>query len=153
MHHLTAYPTNNFILCIYSFFMVGDDATDKIGVGVPQCCHELGEWLLVELSHGAKHALFCFIGGTKRGLIHSCHLVQAHDTIDWWGDGKNWLEQEDFTGRITAETAVAMQWHNEATWPSADGWKRHYRLLPNSSLRKKHQSTWLTLASEERGGA
>lgn len=87
--------------------MVRDDAADKIGVGVPQRGHELGKRLLVELSHGAKHALFCFVGGTKGCLIHSCHLVQAHDTIDWWEDGKNWLEQED-CGRITAATAVAV---------------------------------------------
>lgn len=106
---ITAHETNTLIVCIYSFFMVGDDAADKIGVGVPQCRHELGERLLVELSHGAKHALFCFIGGTKGRLVHSCHLVQAHDTIDWWGDGKNWLEQEVITARITAKTAVATQ--------------------------------------------
>lgn len=97
------------IVCIYSFIVVGDDAADKIGVGVPQCRHELGERLLVELSHGAKHAFFCFIGSTKGCLVHSCHLVQAHNAINWWGDGKDWLEQEDFTGRITAEKAVATQ--------------------------------------------
>lgn len=35
--------TNEFKVCIYSFFVVGDYAADKIGVGVPQCGHELGE--------------------------------------------------------------------------------------------------------------
>lgn len=71
--------------------MVGDDTADKVGIGVPQCGHKLGERLLVELSHGAKHAFFCFVGGTKCSLIHSCHLVQANNTINWWGHRKDQL--------------------------------------------------------------
>lgn len=69
--------------------MVGDYAADKIGVGVPQCGHELGERLLVKLSHCTKHALFCFVGGTKGCFIHSRHLVQAYDTVDCQGDEQN----------------------------------------------------------------
>lgn len=61
--------------------MVGDDAANKVGVGVPQCGHELSERLLVELANSAKHALFGFVGGTKSRLIHPCHLVQTHDTV------------------------------------------------------------------------
>ncbi len=76
--------------------MVGDDAADKVGVGVPQCGHELGQRLLVELSHCAKHALFRFVGGPEGCLVHPCHLVQAHNAVDWWGDGENWLEWKDF---------------------------------------------------------
>lgn len=65
----------------YSFLVVGDDAANKVGVGVPQCGHELGERLLVQLADRAKHALLGFVGGTKSRLIHPGHLVQAHDTV------------------------------------------------------------------------
>lgn len=61
--------------------MVGDDTADKVGVGVPQGGHELGERLLVELSHGTKHALFGFVRGSEGRLAHSRHLVEAHDAI------------------------------------------------------------------------
>lgn len=63
--------------------MIWDDAADKVWVGVPQCGHELGERLLVELSHCTKHALFCFIGGTKGCFVHPRHLVQAHYAVNW----------------------------------------------------------------------
>lgn len=72
--------------------MVGDDAANKVGVGVPQCGHELGQRLLVELSHRTKHALFRFVGGAKGRLVHPRHLVQAHDTVDWWGDEESGSE-------------------------------------------------------------
>lgn len=65
----------------YSFLVVGDDAANKVGVGVPQRGHELGERLLVELADRAKHALLGFVGGTESRLIHPGHLVQAHDTV------------------------------------------------------------------------
>ena len=65
----------------YSFFMVGDDTTDKVGVGVPQGGHELGERLFVELSNGTKHALFGFVGGSEGRLTHSRHLVKADNPV------------------------------------------------------------------------
>lgn len=89
--------------------MVGDDAAHKVGVGVPQCGHELGERLLVELTHCAKHALLCFVGGTKGCLVHPSHLVQTHDTVDWFGKRRELvragtLQREQ---RSTLEAAVA----------------------------------------------
>lgn len=63
--------------------MVWDDAADKVGIGVPQCGHQLRQLLLVQLSHGAEHALLGLVGGTKRCLIHACDLVQTHDSVDW----------------------------------------------------------------------
>lgn len=62
--------------------MVGDDTADKVRVGVPQCGHELGERLLVELSDSTKHALFGFVGSAKGCLVHPRHLVQTHDTVN-----------------------------------------------------------------------
>lgn len=50
--------------------MVGDDAAHKVGVGVPQSGHQPGERLLVELAHGAEHALLGFVGGPKGRLTH-----------------------------------------------------------------------------------
>lgn len=41
----------------YLLLMVGDDATDKVGVGVPQGSHQLGQLLLVQLSYCSEHAL------------------------------------------------------------------------------------------------
>lgn len=37
--------------------MVGNDAADEVGVGIPQGGHELGQLLLVQLPHGTEHAL------------------------------------------------------------------------------------------------
>lgn len=62
--------------------MVGDDTADKVGVGVPQGGHELGERLLVELAHGTEHALFGFVRGSEGRLTHPCHLVQADNPIN-----------------------------------------------------------------------
>lgn len=39
--------------------VVGDDAADEVGVGVPQGHHELGELFLVELAHHTEHSLSC----------------------------------------------------------------------------------------------
>lgn len=49
--------------------MVGDDAANKVGVGVPQSGHELGQLLLVQLAHCAEHAL--------AGLKGTGHLGHA----------------------------------------------------------------------------
>lgn len=62
--------------------MVGDDTADKVGVGVPQSGHELGERLLVELANGTKHALLGFIGGSEGCLTHPRHLVEADNTVN-----------------------------------------------------------------------
>lgn len=37
--------------------MVGDDASDEVGLGVVQCGHKFGQRLLIELSHRAEHSL------------------------------------------------------------------------------------------------
>ena len=62
--------------------MVGDNAADKVWVGVPQGGHELGQLLLVQLAHGTEHALFRLVGSTECRLVHACHLVQTHNTIN-----------------------------------------------------------------------
>lgn len=60
--------------------MVRDDAADKVGVGVPQSGHELGQLLLVQLAHGAEHALTGLKGTGHLG--HARHLIQTHDVVD-----------------------------------------------------------------------
>ncbi len=60
--------------------MVGDDATDKVGVGVPECGHEVTKLLLVQLAHSAEHALTGF-ERTMHGVRHSCHLIKADNTV------------------------------------------------------------------------
>lgn len=62
--------------------MVGDDTANKVGVSVSQSGHELGEGLLVELSHSTKHALFGFVCGSKCCLTHSRYLIKADNTIN-----------------------------------------------------------------------
>lgn len=59
--------------------MVGDDAANKVGVGVPQSGHELGQLLLVQLAHCAEHALAGLKGTGHLG--HARHLVQPHDAV------------------------------------------------------------------------
>ena len=65
--------------------MVGDDAADEVGVGVPERGHELGQLLLVQLPHRAEHALTRLEG--PRHLRHPGHLVQAHDAVNWGRGG------------------------------------------------------------------
>lgn len=62
--------------------MVGDDAADKVGVGVPQGGHQPAERLLVELPHGTEHAFFGFVRGSKGRLTHPRDLVKADDAIN-----------------------------------------------------------------------
>ena len=71
---MTGYTTHLLLV-------VGDNTADKVGVGVPQCGHELGERLLVELAHRAEHALLGLIGCAEGRLVHPCYLVQTHDTV------------------------------------------------------------------------
>lgn len=70
-------------LATHSFLVVGNDAADKIGVGVPQRGHQLGQLLLVQLAHGAEHALLGFVRGTECRLVHAGDLVQADDVVHW----------------------------------------------------------------------
>ena len=47
--------------------VVGDDAPDKVGVGVVERGHEFAQLFLVQLAHSAEHA---FLGArTKCGLV------------------------------------------------------------------------------------
>lgn len=60
--------------------MVWDDAADKVRVGVSEGGHEVTQLLLVQLAHGAEHALTGF-ERTVHGVRHSCHFIQAHNTV------------------------------------------------------------------------
>lgn len=53
--------------CLYLLLVVGDNAADKVGVGVPERGHEVTQLLLVQLAHGAEHALTGF-GRTVHGV-------------------------------------------------------------------------------------
>lgn len=64
----------------YLLLVVRDDAADEIGVGVSKGGHEVSQLLLVKLTHGAEHTLSSF-ERTLRRVRHSCHLIQANDTI------------------------------------------------------------------------
>ena len=46
----------------YPFLMVGDDATDKVGLSVVQGGHQFAQRLLVQLTHRTEHALLGFGG-------------------------------------------------------------------------------------------
>lgn len=56
------------ILLIYPLLVVGDDASDEVGLGVVQCGHKFGQRLFVELSHCAEHPLLG-LGGTRHGAV------------------------------------------------------------------------------------
>ena len=86
----------------HPLLVVGDDAADKVGVGVPQGGHEVGQLLLVQLAHRAEHALLGLVGGTERCVAHASHLVQAHDAVHWRG-GRG---REGGRERRTRETGV-----------------------------------------------
>lgn len=74
--------------------MVGDDASDEVGLRVVQRGHELGQGLLVELSHRAEHSLLGLRGarhGTVRHLgyrVKTDHSVRcnAQDSTSNWGN-------------------------------------------------------------------
>ena len=67
---------------MHLLLVVGDDAADEVGVGVPQGGHEVGELLFVQLAHRAEHAL-AGLEGSVHGVRHARHLVQAHDAVHW----------------------------------------------------------------------
>lgn len=61
--------------------MVGDDASDKVGLGVVQGGHEFGQRFLVQLSHRAEHPLLG-LGGARHGAVrHLGDGVQTHDPV------------------------------------------------------------------------
>lgn len=74
----------------YPLLVVGDDAAHEVGVGVAERGHQLGERLLVELAHGAEHALLGLVGRAKGRLGDARDLVQPHDAIHW-GDKRQGL--------------------------------------------------------------
>ena len=69
--------------------MVGDDAADEIGVGVPEGLHELGQLFLVELRHGAEHALPG--AGAKLGVAHG--LLRHANDLGCKNDGRGESEE------------------------------------------------------------
>jgi len=95
--------------------VVGDDAADKVGVGVPQGGHELGEGLLVELPHRAEHALLGLVGGAERRLRHAGHLVQAHDAVHWCG-GERRKEENEETGVMGSSLVVQTYRMKDGKW-------------------------------------
>ena len=56
--------------------VIGDDATDEVGVGVAQGDHQLAELLLVQLGDGPEHSLPG--PGSELGIAHGL-LAHAHD--------------------------------------------------------------------------
>lgn len=48
--------------CLYLFLMVGDNATDEVGVGVPQGSHQFSQLFFVKLPHCSEHTLPGFKG-------------------------------------------------------------------------------------------
>ena len=62
--------------------MVGDDAADKVGVGVVEGDHELVQLLLVQLGDGPEHALPG--DAPELGVRHGL-LGHTHDL--GWGEG------------------------------------------------------------------
>lgn len=64
------------VIVSHLLFVVGDDATHEIGVRVSEGLHELGQLFLVELRHGAEHALPG--AGAKLGVAHGL-LRHAND--------------------------------------------------------------------------
>lgn len=65
-----------FLASIYLLLMVGNDTSDKVGVGVSEGGHEFGELLLVQLANGTEHALAC-AGPEHR--VHSCSCSHPHN--------------------------------------------------------------------------
>lgn len=75
--------------------MVGYDTAHKVGVGVPEGGHEFGKRLFIELTNRAEHALLGFIRGSKRGLVHPCHLVQTNNAVHCHEEREKEIKQLD----------------------------------------------------------
>lgn len=57
--------------------MIGNDAADEVGVGVPECRHQVTQLLLVQLTHSTEHALT----GFECAMDGACHLIHADNTV------------------------------------------------------------------------
>lgn len=73
----------------YPLFMIWNDAANKVGISVSECCHQLGERFFVELANCTKHALLGLVCGAKSCLRYSGDLIQTHNTIHWEGEEEN----------------------------------------------------------------
>lgn len=62
----------------YLLLVVRDDATNKVGVGIPQSRHEFGQLLFVQLAHRAEHTL---AGLEGTGHVGHRHLIQTYDAV------------------------------------------------------------------------
>lgn len=51
---------------IYLLLVVGDDATDKVRVGVPERGHEVTQLLFIQLAYSTEHTLASFKGSMHR---------------------------------------------------------------------------------------
>ena len=73
----TPVETSNRRKVAHSLLVIGDDAADKVGVGIPECCHQLGKLFFVQLDNSPEHSLSDF--GAKRTLhiqgTHADHIV------------------------------------------------------------------------------
>lgn len=78
LHLIRKGPTQT-IFPEYLFLMIWNDAADKVWVGVPQGGHELRQLLLVQLTHGAEHALASLERPGHFG--HPGHFVQADNAL------------------------------------------------------------------------
>lgn len=95
----------------HPLLVVRDDAANKIGVRVSQRGHQLGQLLLVQLSHSTEHALLGLVGGTERRLVHSGNLVQTDDSINWTSTVR-WKEEEEISGLTQGEIWDLPRWHD-----------------------------------------
>lgn len=68
--------------------VIWNDAANKIGIGVSERCHQLGERFFVQLPNSTKHALLGLVCRAKSSLCYSSDLIQTHDTIHWEGKEK-----------------------------------------------------------------
>lgn len=92
----------------YPLLVVRDDAAHKVGVGVAERGHQLGEGLLVELAHSAEHPLLRLVGRAKGCLGDAGDLVQPHDAIHWWGQEGRAEWPLGLTGGGTGAAAEAL---------------------------------------------
>ena len=71
----------------YLLLVVGDDAAEEVGVGVPQRGHQLRQRLLVKLTDGPEHSLLRLQPRRSEidrpAVLSGRHLVQTHDSVHW----------------------------------------------------------------------
>jgi hypothetical protein len=61
------------------FLVIGNDAAHKVGICVVERLHKLGELLLVQLTHCAKHA---FLGASRSRDVHAHHVRYTQNYTD-----------------------------------------------------------------------